>query len=210
MKRILAVIMLAALAWALPARAVTIEKLPLETQAALGANYAVTFTHADLTETTTNTAQSFTTNFAVKADTSVRFVAMKLNEAFDGGSALFTNSTTVIVGDGANDDLYLESTELNADGTEVWYKFAPGNGGTITITPQTTLIYPTGTTNAGPAVMTNATATYTVSVLGQKVYTADDYVDFKFTPGGAPGDGQDLAEMTSGSVTFYLDLQPVK
>lgn len=202
------VAVLTVLAWVVsPAYGVTIDKLPLEQQASLGANWGVTFTHADLTTTATNTAQSFTNTFKVLAKQSVRFIGMQLNTAFDGTNSLYTNSLVVIVGDGTDDDLYLASTELHADGTEVWRKFAPANAGTVALTPQFGTV-----TNGGSTwyCWTNATAAFTAAALGEKVYTADDYIDFKFTPSGAPEAGEAVAETSSGSVTFYFDIQPSK
>jgi len=140
--------------------------LPAEAMAKYGATHEFVASFSDLTAAT-NTAQTLT--FAVEAKQAVALVGFVLDEAFDDGSALTTNSLALTIGDGTDADLYLTSTELASDGTEVFFKFAPI--GTVTITA------------------TSATAV-AVSALGQKVYTADDTVDFVFTPDSlsAPAD----------------------
>ena len=190
-----------------------------------GANRVYTVDYADLTTTDTNTAQTLTVSVPAKA--AVQFVMMVLETAFDTGDTNYTGSLAVKVGDGTDDDLYLTSTELASDGSEVWKKFAVANGGTIAVTPQTisvaaapvltlagvamtdtngvTATCLTNVTVATTAytVATNATATYTAGVLGEKIYTAADTIDVVFTPNSEEA----VSANTSGKVKFYFNVQ---
>jgi len=120
-----------------------------------GATHVVEIGPADLTTTTTNTAQTLTV--AVLAKQGVELVASVLAEPFQDVATNGNNTLTVIVGDGTDDDLYLASQELCVDGTEVFLK------------------YGRSAWNSGAA--TNVTFAYSA-----KVYTADDTIDIKITP----------------------------
>jgi hypothetical protein len=199
---------------ALPAAAATnILRLGTSEAAGWDATHVLALDAADLTTEDTNTAQ--TISFDVEAGTYVRFMGMKLNRAFDSTDTNYTHSLAVKVGDGADDDFFLASTELAADGTEVWTKRVTAHGGTITITPQTddveadpvlTLQYNgANVTNVSVAtttysVMTNATATFSASQLGEKYYAADDTVDVVLTPNEEYG----TDDFASGSVDLYF------
>jgi len=66
---------------------------------------SIRITHEDLT--TAGTSQTLT--LAVKAGQQVRAVAYKLHTAFSGGSL---SSFVIDVGDGANDDGYIDNTDV--------------------------------------------------------------------------------------------------
>ena len=208
------------LALVAPVFALTIEPLPIEAQARIGANWAVTFTYADFTESTTNTAQSFTNQFAVTAKSGVSLIGMKLNEAFTVSDTNYTDSLAVICGDADDTDRFLASTELASDGTEVWYKYSPMNSGTITVTPQSAAFGTaltlqrsaladsngtfavTNVTLTTASAATNATATFAAASLGNRLYTTANYVRWTFTPNAEWA----LDEFVAGSVTFYFQI----
>jgi len=217
--------MIMVLGMALFAQATEWQPLSALEAADTGANRVLIVDYADLTTTTTNTAQTLTVSIPAKA--AVRFVGMELVTAFDTANTNYTGSLAVIVGDGADDNLFLTSTELASDGTEVWAKFSASNGGTIAVAPQTTTVEtdPVLTletvsltdTNAVTAlcltnvtvatttstVATNATAVFTAGVVGEKVYTTADTLDFAFTPNSEEA----VSANTAGQVKFYFDVQ---
>lgn len=172
-----AVMMVAVLFAVMQALAQDVKRLTINESAYWnGATHVVTVSHDELTETTDNTAQTLTV--AVLAKQAVSMVAMVLEETFQDTATNANNTVTVMVGDGTDADLYLTSTELCVDGTEVFFKF----GNTVW--------------NSGSA--TNVTLAY-----GTKVYTADDTIDFKFTPHASYA----LSEQDTGRVSFYLRIQ---
>lgn len=204
--------------------AASFRPLPEQEQAHIGATHVATITHADLTETNVDTAQTLTNVFVVAAKQGVQLVAMQLITAFDAGNNA-TGSVCVTVGDGTDTDLYLTSTELNSNLTEVWLKFgrsvqaetsgsliyAKTNAPTVTLTLQTVSL--TDTNGVTALCVTNVTGTATLTACtntvlsaltddstGRKVYTAADTVDFVFTPNSANA----LSENTAGEVRFYF------
>lgn len=192
-------------------------------KADLGATHCVTISYKDFTTSTTNTAQTFT-SLPVKAKQGVQLVAMMLREAFDSASTTYTHSCLLTVGDGSDTDRYLESTELAADGTEVWLKFGRSDYLTLakqTVAPMTnaTLGYSTVTmvySNASEeffrtntvltaVVITNIAGSFSlctnVSITAQEtLYTSDDTVDFIFTPNAEYA----LTNWTAGKVECYF------
>jgi hypothetical protein len=134
------------------AEAVDVRVLGNRAKAELGATHEVTITHADLTETTTNTAETLA-SFAVVAKQGVKLVAMHLVTPFDTISTNYTTSTLLTVGDGTDADLYLTSTELNTDGTEVYLKF-----GRLPISTYTSGTFVTNVADATANALTNVTA----------------------------------------------------
>ena len=86
-------------------------------QAPRGATHAFLLRHEHLTETTANTAQTFT--FSVQAGDAVKVVDYNLRTTFEDESDSAFNSTTAIIGDGNDTDRFLRSSELNANGSEV-------------------------------------------------------------------------------------------
>ncbi|MFA7333532.1 MAG: hypothetical protein WC130_04470 [Kiritimatiellia bacterium] len=119
------IVFVALLSWLAPiwSQAASFRPLLEQEQAHLGATHVATITYADFTETNTNTAVTLTNVFAVAAKQGVQLMAMQLKTAFTTGNTNYTGSVLVEVGDGTDADLYLTSTELASDGTEVWIKF---------------------------------------------------------------------------------------
>ncbi|MEI7903042.1 MAG: hypothetical protein WCK89_22615, partial [bacterium] len=107
---------------AAPGRGASFRPLPEQQQIYMGATHVAVITHADLTDTNVNTAQTLTNVFTVAEKQGVQLVAMQLITAFNAGNNA-TGSVAVIVGDGTDTDLYLTSTELNSNLTEVWLKY---------------------------------------------------------------------------------------
>lgn len=103
--------------------AVSVQRLSAMEQANTRATHRVVIKESDLTETSTNTAQTLGASFPVAAKMGVEVVAMQLVTSFDEGTTNYTGSCALTVGDGTDADLYLTSTELHADGTEVWLKY---------------------------------------------------------------------------------------
>lgn len=164
---------------AAPVLAYRVDQLPIEEQAYRGANWAVTFTYADFTNSVTNTVGVFSNQVAVAAKTGVKCVGMVLKTAFTVSDTNYVDSCLIKVGDSADEDRYLTSTELASDGTEVFYKYPPMNSGTIALTPSFATI-----TNGSSTwyAWTNATAAFTAASLGSRLYTAADHLVFTFTP----------------------------
>ena len=181
-----------------------------EAMGVAGATHVVELTYADLAESTNvNTSLTITNLLPVVAKTRVEFVGLKLLTAFDTGTANDTNSVGLVVGDGTDTDLYLTTTDLASDDTEVWLKFAALNSATIStsVTLARANVMSALTTNFATtlvSVVTNVyvTATATAGQLGSKVYTAGDTVDFVFTPSSTEA----LADNTSGDVLLYFRL----
>lgn len=96
--------------------------LPLSTteKAATGATHLVIWGHADLTETTANTAQLL--QIPVVAGTLVKVIGNKLVTPFEDASDAAFNSTAITIGDGGSANRLLTSTELNVNGTEIDFK----------------------------------------------------------------------------------------
>lgn len=195
------IILLCAAMWPRPALAATVGPLFADEAAYWGANLAVRITEADLTESTTNTAQTITNLVNIAANSSLELVAMVLEAPFDTVSTNYTTSTLLKIGDSGDDDLYLTSTELNTDGSEVYIKFAPANGGTIVSTPTFTTLSLTGTVQNVP-VVTNGTvaSTFTAAALGKKVYSSTDDLRFVFTPSAEDA----LSSYTNGAIRIYF------
>ena len=176
--------------------AASVYPLPMEGKADTGANYLVVVTHADLTETTANTAQSLTNVLPVLAKQGVELIACRLVTAFTDDATTAFSSVAVTVGDGTDADLYLTSTELDSYGTEVWLKFGRTgwDGGAAT-----SIVFSGADTNT-----LTTQIVYTVSSplteVGRKLYTAADYVDFVFTPTAAYA----LSALDNGEVWFYF------
>ena len=177
--------MIALIGFCLFAQAAEWRATDLLEQARTGATRVYVVEHSDLTDTNANTAQTLAVS--VPAKTAVQFVMMELETAFDTGNTNYTGSLAVKVGDGTDDDLYLTSTELASDGSEVWKKFPP----VPTVTAVTTIGATTNTVITSVAV-------------GEKVYTAGDTIDFVFTPNDSP---EAVSAYTSGKSKFYFKVQ---
>jgi hypothetical protein len=186
----------------------SVRVLTEQEKAALNATHEVIVKYSDFTETTVNTAQTFTNILPVAATQSVEVVAMMLKTAFDVGTTNYTGSCLLEIGDGSDTDGFLSSTELASDGTEVFLKFGRVrsdlnvlSAATVTTTTYSNMIYNAGATTANVSVVTAvAPTTNTMSNIGMKLYTAADYVDFKFTPNA----DEALTQNTAGEVRVYL------
>ena len=193
MKRILsAIAVLAALVLAADTGwGASFRPLPEQEQAYIGATHVATIGYADLTDTNVNTAQTLTNVFAVEAKQGVQLVAMQLITAFNAGNNA-TGSVAVIVGDGTDTDLYLTSTELNSNLTEVWLKY----GRSVQAATSGVITNVIGATTNLVTVLTALTD----DVTGRKLYTASDTIDFTFTPNAV----NSLSQNTAGEVRFYF------
>jgi len=150
------------------AQAQTIRALPLTAKAEHGATHAVVIDYNDFTTTTTNTAETLTVN--VSAKQAVQVMGMTLDAAFDTSTTGFTNSLAMTIGDGTDADLYLTSTELASDGSEVWFKFGRSiyeSGDTTTV-----LVGAAGVTNSYVTALT--VSSYTLTNMTQSYQAQDD------------------------------------
>lgn len=192
--------LIALILWAgLPALAVTVSVEPLNAQerAALNATHVAEIDYADFSESTSNTAETLTMSIAAKQGFEV--VALVLDTAFDTGNTNYTGSCALTIGDGTDADLFLESTELASDGTEVWLKYGRATWQTATTvaavtnvndttgslfatnvslsfdTTSITYIHPESTTNTLAGIITNVTVSLdqAAAVTATSVDTAD-------------------------------------
>jgi hypothetical protein len=105
--------------------------LPNEERVSSGFTHRVELTHADLTETAANTAQTIAI-LTVAAGDMVRNCATKLVIPFEDASDNALNTTTLIVGDDGSTNRYLASQELNLNGTEIDAKAGVATGHVFT------------------------------------------------------------------------------
>ena len=153
-----------------------------------GATHAMDIKYSDLAvSTSTNTALLISNTIPVK--TGVRFVGMVLKQAFDTANTNYTGSVNLVVGDGSDAHLFLTSTELASDGTEVFVKYGPVPTAVVTMS---------GTNG----VTTNLTGSATLTELGQKLYTSAGYIVCTLTPNTEEA----LASNTKGWVRLYFRL----
>lgn len=179
------------------AATVELKPLPIETRAAMGATHFVEFTHKSFSVAATNTAEVFTNT--VPAKRAVEFVGMVLETAFQGLLSPTNHPATSLalkIGDGSDDDLFMASTELASDGTEVFIKFGRPMDYTITPTLSKTAI----TNDVVNQVVTGVTASAAASELGRQSFNSAGIIRFSFTPNAdeAPDD------MSSGTVRVYF------
>jgi hypothetical protein len=100
---------------------VDLERLGVEGMAAWGgATHVAVIQDDDLTTATTNTAQTLTMTIA--SNQAVQVLWAVCTERFVDNATNAFNSLTLIVGDGTDDDLFLESMQLCKYGTEVLVK----------------------------------------------------------------------------------------
>lgn len=203
------------------------QLVPLDSREAalVGATHVVRFSFEDFASSTdTNTALIVTNLSPIAAKERVECVGMVLESAFDTGNTNHTGSVALTVGDSSDEDLYLTSTELASDGSEVFVKSGRTDAETITsvvtkqvaafltgLTIQTvsltdtngiTALAVTNIVTATANAMTNATVASSAAagVLGKKVYTAADYLKFTFTPNV----NEALSANTRGAVLVYF------
>lgn len=89
-------------------------------EAPRGFNHRIVVDHTDLTESADNTTQSLTL-ITLPAGTVVKSAAYWLKTPFELSTNATFDLTTMIVGDSGDDDRYINSSELNENGTEVVY-----------------------------------------------------------------------------------------
>lgn len=165
---LLAVLLLVFCVFIAPVWAVTVRPLTEQERSTTLATHEVVLSHADLTTEATNTAQVVTL-FETEAKAAVELVSMVLLEAFNTGNTNHTGSTLLEVGDAGDADRLLDSTELNSDGTEVWFKY-----GRRQSSAAITYLEPGGTTNT--------TTVVTGTAFGRHVFTATGAVRATVTP----------------------------
>jgi hypothetical protein len=93
-------------------------ELPNETKLS-GFTHKAIVTHADLTQTADNTAQSVTL-LEVEPGDIVQRAAFKLVTAFENTASTAFNTTTLAVGDDDVDE-FIDETEVNDNGSKVLY-----------------------------------------------------------------------------------------
>jgi hypothetical protein len=213
MKRMMIGLVLGMLAWS--AMAGGIYPLPEQGKAATGADLVWVIDCDDLTNETASATQTLT-DFAVAAKQGVELVSMVLKEAFYDTATNANNTVAITVGDGTDADLFLDSTELNSYGTEVFLKFGRGFGQAVTgafgtalvatTNVYTNVIYGAGATTGNVPVVTYTLTTGNAVVateVGRKLYTAADTVDVVFTPTS----GYALSDLDYGEVWLYFRLR---
>lgn len=91
------------------------------------ANLAVVLDHSDLdNDSVSGTPTQTLELFAVEDGDVVTFRGMRLVTPFEDASDAAFNSTDIEVGDGADPDVFLTSTEVNKNGTEVTQALGTG------------------------------------------------------------------------------------
>lgn len=187
------------LAFGMYAQAAQLVPLDSREAALVGATHVARFTFEDFaSSTSTNTALVITNLSPITAKEQVECVAMVLETAFDTGNTNYTGSVLMKVGDSSDDDLFLTSTELASDGSEVFVKAGRNDAPTSTLTLQRISL--TDTNGVTASVCTNATAAIVAGVVGKKIYTADNYLKFTFTPNTEEA----LSANTKGAVLVYF------
>lgn len=191
-----------------------------------GATHVAIFKNSDFTQSATNTAETFTNTIPAKH--AVELVSMNLVQAFDTGNTNYSGRLGLKIGDGSDDDLFLASTELASDASEVYIKYGPPNSAAVSATfTRSTATAVTGVTvqkgnfvvlttggatqtisvvtNVVPATstfVTNGTvsATATAGELGRKLYPTGGNVVFTFTPNATEA----LDDNVTGEVRVYF------
>lgn len=96
-------------------------ELPIETKASTGFTHKAIVTHSDLTVTTADADQTLEL-LSVAAGDVVEKAAIKLVTPFEDLSDTALNDTQVQLGDGGDTDRFVTATQVNDNGTEVYYK----------------------------------------------------------------------------------------
>jgi hypothetical protein len=168
-----------------------------------GYTHRARVTHADLTQTATNTAQTLEL-FSVPAGSMVKSLAIVLVTAFKDASDAAFNTNAVTIGDGASASRFLASTQLNENGTEIL--FAAGIG------PAAALASTDGTFAGaadlaaakaeGEKVGDDVRALFAQVQAGQHVYQADDTVDLVV----GSQSGKALADIDTGELVVLAEI----
>lgn len=191
-------VLLLVLCWWVPAStAASFRPLDSIEAATYGASHVQEITYEDMAEwIQTNGTHGVTSS--IPAGSGLTFVGMTLPTAFNdsialGAASAVTNSLLLTVGDGSDVDYYMTSTQIAADGTEVFVQFAPIGG--VSITPQTLAL--TGTVQ-NVAVVTNVAT----ALLGDKYFSSAGSVIYTFTGAG----GHIPADLEQGAVRLFWRL----
>lgn len=182
--------------------------LSVSEAAIMGATHVVRLTYEDFAASTaTNTALVISNLHTFASNDAVECVGMVLERAFDTANTNYTGSCLLTVGDGSDADLYLTSTELASDGSEVAFKFGRADVPTIAVTasPETNTIYYLGATtnlltNTVVFVPPTPTATASAGTTGRKVYTSESWLVLTFTPNAAEA----LSANLTGAMRIYF------
>lgn len=156
------------------------------------ANYVAEISYTDLAAvTTTNTALTLTNAFNIASNSAVKFVSMNVVRAFDSGNTNYLSSTTLAIGDDSNATQFMATVECNTDSTNTW----------VAIPQVNKLVIQTGTPAATnglvlPTVVTNVSMT----AYNTKVYTANNHINFKFTPNAEEA----LSGLSNGMIRAYF------
>jgi hypothetical protein len=116
---------LAALMMVSSVRATSFDLVPLgiEDMARYGATHVLDVSYKDWVGYTTSTNTTAVNTNAIPAGSMVQFVLMKLDGAWD--CETYTDSLLIYSGWAADTDVFLESTELAKDGTEIFANVTP-------------------------------------------------------------------------------------
>jgi hypothetical protein len=187
-------------------QAADIRPLTLEEQANLGATHEIRVTYADFAASTDTNTALIISNAVISSGRAVECVAMILEKAFDTENTNYTGSCALKVGDSSDDDLFLSSTEIASDGSEVLFKL--GRRDAETITPVVTLgrVTVTDTNGVTFSAVTNVTVTATATapaISGYKLYSADNYIKLTFTPNTEEA----LSANTAGIVRILFNIR---
>jgi hypothetical protein len=127
MKRLIGLMsVLGLLAWGVRCNGSGFYKLPQESKADMGATHVAVITYADFSAyTATNGSTYVMSNLCTLAEKQgVEMVAMMLVTPFHDSVRPTTNASVMMqVGDLAETNLYLQSTQLDSDGTEVYLQY---------------------------------------------------------------------------------------
>lgn len=123
MKKLIAMLAVLALAGAaMAATTVDVKRLGVtESAGHLGANLLIEVEYSDFSTTATNTAETLTLDIA--AGECFALVYAEVVTEFVGAAG--TDSLTVIIGDGSDDNRFLASLEMATESTELSGKFPP-------------------------------------------------------------------------------------
>ena len=173
---------------------------PLDSREAalMGATHVLRINTEDLAASTATNTALIITNNVISAKEQLECVGMVLDTAFDTGNTNYTGSVALTVGDSSDADLYLTSTELASDGSEVFIKAGRADANTPTLTLQRVTLTDTNGVIAG--VVTNATTSMASGVIGKKVYTSADYIKLTLTPNTEEA----LSANTAGAFRLYF------
>lgn len=162
-----------------------------------GATHVVEVTYADLAkQATSNSVLTLTNALSIAAGETCQMVTYVLDTAFVGASHTnaYTNSIALTVTDAGGTNNIMGSTEIHADSTEVWAK-----SGLIQST--VTYLSALSTNTAGISVVTTSSLSAVTMPVGNKYYSAANFVNLTFTPNDTP---DALSATTSGKLRLFF------